>query len=61
MKMKMTTTTMLMIVTCTSDKTCATQDQLVSGRSASAQMGPEQESEQKDMDGALGQVHGDSD
>ena len=42
---------MMGLLTCKSGKTCATQILLGSGRSASAQMGPEQESEQKDMDG----------
>ena len=40
----------LMISTCTSDKTCASQDQLGNGRSASVQMGPEQGSEDDDHD-----------
>ena len=40
----------LLITTCTSDKTCASQDQLGNGRSASAQMGPEQGSEDDDDD-----------
>ena len=38
---------MLMKLTCTSDKTCAIQDQLGNGRSASAQTDPEQGSEDK--------------
>ena len=47
---RMTMKMMLMISTCTSDKTCASQDQLGNGRSASAQMGPEQGSEDDDHD-----------
>ena len=39
----------LLITTCTSDKTCASQDQLGNGRSASGQMDPEQGSEDENI------------
>ena len=62
----MTMMTMMMmmmmgLLTCKSDKTCATQILLGSGRSASARMGPEQGSETNSFDAWCNYRYGDGD
>ena len=52
---------MMGLLTCKSGKTCATQILLGSGRSASAQMGPEQGSETNSFDAWCNYRYGDGD